>query len=110
MKSTFTLSKTELKNGKFQYTVTDINGAVISKRQSNRHYVACTSNGEFYFGRLDLIGKGTHGQLINDRLKCLTVSREKFNATNQRFYQYDEYIERVKKDLDIFNAIAYLNH
>ena len=53
---TYKLNKTE-KNGKFEYTVTDEQGNVVSKRSSKNEYVACTANGRFYFGRLDLIGK-----------------------------------------------------
>lgn len=62
--SVYTLTKTTLKNGKFQYVVTDQDGNVISNRMSTREYVACTANGSFYFGRLDLIGKGDHGRGI----------------------------------------------
>ena len=50
--------------GKFLYIVKDETGNVISKRQSFRKYVACTINGQFYFGRLDLIGKGDHGKQL----------------------------------------------
>lgn len=53
----YILSK-KAKGKKYQYTVTDEKGNVISTRTSARDYVACTANGEFYFGRLDLIGKG----------------------------------------------------
>lgn len=55
----YILSK-KAKGKKYQYTVTDEKGNVISTRTSARDYVACTANGEFYFGRLDLIGKGDH--------------------------------------------------
>jgi len=57
----YILSK-KAKGKKYQYTVTDEKGNVISTRTSARDYVACTANGEFYFGRLDLIGKGDHGK------------------------------------------------
>lgn len=62
----YTLRVTETKNkaGKFHYQVIDKTGKVISERKSNRTYVACTINGQFYFGRLDLIGKGDHGKQI----------------------------------------------
>lgn len=60
---TYKLIVTETKNkaGKFHYTVVDETGNVISQRRSNREYVACTIYGSFYFGRLDLVGKGDHG-------------------------------------------------
>lgn len=53
------------KGKKYQYTVTDEKGNVVSTRTSARNYVACTANGEFYFGRLDLIGKGDHGKRLS---------------------------------------------
>ena len=59
----FTLTKTENKNGTFTYTVTDQDGNVISTRTSkNGNYIACTHTGNFYFSRLDLIGKGDSGR------------------------------------------------
>lgn len=36
-----------------------------------RDYVACTANGEFYFGRLDLIGKGDHGKGLSRTTEIL---------------------------------------
>lgn len=62
--TTFKLSKI-VKGKNFQYTVTDESGNIISTRTSKHDYVACTANGEFYFGRLDLIGQGYHGKLVN---------------------------------------------
>lgn len=59
----YILSK-KVKGKKYQYTVTDEKGNVISTRTSARDYVACTANGEFYFGRLDLIGKGDQRQRV----------------------------------------------
>ncbi len=56
------VTETGRKGGKFHYQVIDETGKVISERKSNREYVACTINGAFYFGRLDLIGKGDHGK------------------------------------------------
>lgn len=63
----YTLRVTELstKAAKYGYEVIDNEtGAVISSRKSNREYVACTIDGSFYFGRLDLIGKGDHGRRV----------------------------------------------
>ena len=77
-KMTYTLNVKETgnKSAKFHYTVTDENGVVISERNSNRVYEACTINGAYYFGRRDLVGKGDHGktlkmnshQLADDRM------------------------------------------
>ena len=53
------------KGKKFQYQVVELStGNIISKRESSREYVACTINGAFYFGRIDLIGKGDHGKSV----------------------------------------------
>lgn len=56
------------------YQVVDDAGVVIATRNvratSNRKYVACTANGEYFFGRMDLVGKGDHGRAINE-LKLL---------------------------------------
>lgn len=60
----YILSK-KAKGKKYQYTVTDEKGNVISTRTSARDYVACTADGSFYFGRLDLIGKGDHGKRLS---------------------------------------------
>jgi len=64
MKYVLTVTETKNKAGKFHYVVTDENGLVFSDRKSNREYVACTFDGRFYFGRLDLIGKGDHGKYV----------------------------------------------
>lgn len=62
---TLTVKETGNKSSKFHYQViNDTTGEVVSERKSNRVYVACTIHGEFYFGRIDLIGKGDHGWAI----------------------------------------------
>lgn len=46
--------------------------AILTKRD----YVACTVNGEMFFGRLSLIGKGEHGrQLSMYKAGSLTIQR-----------------------------------
>jgi hypothetical protein len=60
MKYTLTVEETGLKNGKYFYKVTDETGKVWATRHSNRKYVACDKLGNWFFGRLDLIGKGAH--------------------------------------------------
>jgi hypothetical protein len=52
------------KNNKFHYQVVNAQGEVLSDRHSNRHYVAATIGGEYYFGRLDLVNKGGHGDSV----------------------------------------------
>ena len=58
------VKETGNKTARLHYTVTDESGNIISERKSDRWYVACTIDGSFYFGRLDLIGKGDHGKQI----------------------------------------------
>lgn len=60
MQYTLKVTETGNKAAKFLYEVIDENGKVITSRKSNRAYVACTIDGRFFFGRLDLINKGEH--------------------------------------------------
>ena len=70
------VTETNNKSAKFHYQVLDENGTLISERKSNREYIACSINSGFYFGRLDLIGKGDHKKF-----------REYWpNATEQELY------------------------
>ena len=56
----------KVKGKKYEYQVIDADSkAIVSKRTSAREYVACTADGSFYFGRLDLIGKGDHGKQLS---------------------------------------------
>jgi hypothetical protein len=66
--TTYKLTKTEtnVKAAKYLYQVIDENGNVLSTRQSNRDYVAATIKGHYFFGRLDLIGKGDHGRNVKE--------------------------------------------
>lgn len=57
------LTKVQNKNGSFTYTVTDEAGNVVTTRTSkNGNYIACSPSGNYYFSRLDLIGKGDSGR------------------------------------------------
>lgn len=97
----------EAKGKKFQYTVTDENGNVISTRMSTRDYVACTANGEYYFGRLDLIGKGDHGRRLNDANEIL-MNPQQWKIENP----FEEWIadatERAQDTKSRLEPIAYL--
>ena len=54
------------KGKKFEYQVIPAESkAIVSKRTSARDYVACVADGSYYFGRLDLIGKGDHGKQLS---------------------------------------------
>lgn len=119
----YILSKTP-KGKKFQYTVTDENGNILSKRLSNRdNYVACTANGEFYFGRLDLIGKGDHGKRLSAAIAFLANPEKAYKdwlayfVPTERIKQKEElpfeqfvakrtpYYTEIKEEL---NKIAYI--
>ena len=97
----YILSK-KAKDKKYQYTVTDEKGNVISTRTSARDYVACTANGEFYFGRLDLIGKGDHGKGISNAAKILSNPQKALKEHGQAFI---DYLVQRKEQL---SKIAYL--
>jgi len=108
----YTLTKTTLKNGKFHYVVIDNNGNIISERKSNREYVACTIDGGFYFGRLDLIGKGSHGTFIKDWNETLNISFEQMskNWLELTIERFNEIKKDRAKSLEIIQTIAYLNN
>lgn len=62
----------KVKGKKYEYQVIDVDSkAIVSKRTSAREYVACTADGSFYFGRLDLIGKGDHGKRLSHATEIL---------------------------------------
>lgn len=91
-----TLTKTK-KGSKFLYEVKNENGEILASRTSKRDYVACTSNGEMFFGRLDLIGKGEHGrQLAMYEKGCNNTSED------------DAFRQWCKESLEIIKKIAYL--
>jgi hypothetical protein len=62
-----TLTKTENKNGTFTYTVINEEGDVLVSRISkNGNYIACSPSGNYYFSRLDLVGKGDSGRYFTE--------------------------------------------
>ena len=109
----YELKVTETKNkaGKFHYQVIDENGNVISERKSNREYVACTAGGGYYFGRLDLIGKGEHGMAIRYTNKKLAMIKYPYQTFPKGIYNAEDalnwFIESNKLSLEHLNRIAY---
>lgn len=81
----YILTKTA-KGKKFLYEVKYENGKVISNRTSARDYVACTANSEFYFGRIDLIGKGEHGKMLSLATKILSDPKKSLQRPSKLFY------------------------
>lgn len=116
MKYTLKVTETKNKAGKFHYQVIDENGQVISERKSNREYVACTRNGGFYFGRLDLVGRGDHGRMIKDLYVQLAQtkltdyqvrSNESAIARGDvPFYSIEKINAEAKAYLETYEAIA----
>lgn len=119
----FILTKTQ-KGKKFQYQVIDTTtNEVISSRTSARDYVACTTNGAFYFGRLDLIGKGDHGKQLSWALLLLNNPKKAYeNAVNywvpsfRKEWKQDNPFEKwveahtpsAEKTKEVLEKIAYL--
>ena len=119
----FILTKTP-KGKKFQYQVIDTaTNEVISSRTSARDYVACTTNGEFYFGRLDLISKGDHGKRLSWAMLILNNPKKAYeNAVNywapsfRKEWKQDnpfekwveERVELAKEAKEVLEKIAYL--
>lgn len=118
----YILSK-QVKGKKYLYTVKDENGNVVSTRTSARNYVACTADCSFYFGRLDLIGKGDHGKRLSHTAAILANPekeykkmvayftpdyREKWKAENPAEQWIARNIESATKEKERLNAIAYL--
>lgn len=119
----FILTKTA-KGKKFQYQVIDTTtNEVISSRTSARDYVACTTNGEFYFGRLDLIGKGDHGKQLSWAYSVLSDVKAAYKKMVNGFipsyrdtiikeHPYEAWTERATKTAEeikeVLEKIAYL--
>lgn len=118
----YILSK-QAKGKKFQYTVTDENGNIVSTRTSARDYVACTRTGEFYFGRLDLIGKGDHGRALSSATAIVANPeaaykkqaayftpdyRRKWLAENPFDKWVADHLDWAKSRKEALEAIAYL--
>lgn len=115
--STFTLKVTETGNkaSKFLYEIIDdATGYVISTRKSNREYVAATIDGNYFFGRLDLIGKGDHGKSLKWAKDQINQDPEKYEAKRRKLsfdgLVLDVFEVMVKKNqeaIEKINSIAY---
>ena len=90
------LTKTQ-KGNKYLYEVKNNEGVVLAKRLSSRDYIACTSNGELFFGRMDLIGKGEHGRQLSMYEKGAQDMKEK-----------ESFRKWCAESLEIIRNIAYL--
>lgn len=113
------LRKTETgrKQGRFFYEIIDQQGNVLATRSSNREYVAATPDGGFFFGRLDLIGKGDHGRNLNYMINVVSkendlefknkvVSNYKKNANID--LDFEKYIKETKQSIERQTTFAIL--
>ena len=105
------------KGKKFLYEIINDNGEVIAKRTSNRsNYVAATMHGHYFFGRIDLIGKGDHGRSIANYERTLATANvsqagiiegaQYAKMTPEQYLQYSK--DMIAKDLQTLKTIAYL--
>ncbi|CAB4136285.1 hypothetical protein UFOVP579_47 [uncultured Caudovirales phage] len=92
------VKETNNKTAKYHYQVINENGEVITERKSNREYVACTINGEYFFGRFDLIGKGDHGRALKHYAHEVNCTEAQYNACDlSKRITYQEYKTNVVK-------------
>lgn len=86
------------KGKKFLYEVKDEQGHLYTKRLSSRdNYVACTLNGKFFFGRLDLIGKGEHNRVV-------TPYQDVIRAPKAHYEKMCDWWIREKEDVMTYEA------
>jgi hypothetical protein len=96
---------------KYIYSIIDENGNVLETRSSNREYVAATCCGAYFFGRLDLIGKGEHGTRLNNFEKAIAkYSSLPSDEKSEKYSDFTnaEHLESAKKQLKRFESIAKL--
>lgn len=100
--------ETGKKSAKFIYSIVDENGNVLSTRSSNREYVAATMCGTFFFGRLDLIGKGDHGRYMKWTIENIEhVSKKPENEMMESgYFTNGQFVEKEKERLKKYQTIA----
>ena len=90
---------------KYIYSIVDANGNVLETRSSNREYVAATTDAVHLFGRLDLIGKGMHGERLNNVEKKIA----KFSSLpgNEKSQKYSDYTnaQQVEHDKEMLKRL-----
>lgn len=84
----YILTKTPI-GEKFLYEIKNNKGKVLSKHLYKRNFVAATVDGSFFFGRLDLVGKGEHGRRLRIANSLLTHPKE----------CYESYVRFFPKDM-----------
>lgn len=104
------LIKTQTKSGKYNYSIVDDNGNVLATRTSSKEYVAANMTGKYFFGRLDLIGKGEHGERWNNiEKKIKQLSELPANEKSDKYSDWtnEQIIENLKTSLIKLTTIAY---
>lgn len=71
-------------------------------RKSNRRYVASTANGEFFFGRMDLVGKGAHFLAICelDKYENETIDDVRQEAEKRIEYRQRDLNQALRNNTD----------
>lgn len=117
----YTLARVK-KGSKWLYQIEDNNGNVVATRTSARDYEAATINGEFFFGRVDLIGKGDHGKALRvfenysanpkkEYAKIINSYVPSYRKKIMQEYTYENYVAEMegrRKRYEELQKIAYL--
>jgi hypothetical protein len=95
----YTLTKKELNNGYKLYAVMNVEGVIISTRKSKRDYVACTINGDFYFGRINLVNKNgrARAKRLQNAYDLLADPRKRYESLLR--LQKTAYVKPMKEDM-----------
>ena len=110
------------KGSKWLYEIKDNRGDVVATRTSTRDYAAATANGEFFFGRVDLIGKGDHGKALRVFENYLANPKKEYTKIINSYvpsyrkkimqeYTYEEYVANMEERRERYGElqkIAYL--
>lgn len=119
--SNYTLTRVK-KGNKWLYQIEDNNGNVVATRTSARDYAAATINGEFFFGRVDLIGKGDHGKALRvfenylanpkkEYAKIINSYVPSYRKKIMQEYTYEDYVANMEERRERYGElqkIAYL--
>lgn len=117
----YTLTRVK-KGSKWLYEIKANNGNVVATRTSARDYEAATINGKFFFGRMDLIGKGLHGRILrefnefyaNPKKSYMKIVNKFVPSYRKKYMQehpYEEYVKWMDGKKDRYrelSTIAYL--
>ena len=107
------------------YSTREINRTfkiTVAARTSTRDYVAATANGEFFFGRVDLIGKGDHGKALRvfenylanpkkEYAKIINSYVPSYRKKIMQEYTYEDYVADMEERRERYGElqkIAYL--